>query len=211
MSLPARAYLLSPTYIVALAGGILATFGASGLIFFARSMILDVRHFSTVIGSLFMAFVGLACGVGGVVFGGFWGDALNKRARGGHARAIGLSALIQIPFGVSSLLVTNHLAFMALTAVAVFFLSVYNGPSAAVVDELGPPQFSATLQAVFMFGIHVLGNAPAPTVIGWIADRSSIPLALQTTVAAFGLSGVLFMITARRQKAGLSFHSDPAP
>ena len=64
---------------------------------------------------------------------------------------------------------------MVLTAVAVFFLSVYNGPSAAVVDELGPPQFAATLQAVFMFGIHVLGNAPAPPVIGWLADRSSRP------------------------------------
>jgi len=210
VSLPARAYLLSPTYILALAGGILATFGASGLIFFARPMILDVRHFSVAIGTIYMAFVGIGCGVGGVVFGGYWGDTLNRRSRGGHARAIGLSALIQIPFGVSSLIVTNHVAFMALTAVAVFFLSVYNGPSAAIVDELGPPQFSATLQAVFMFGIHVLGNAPAPTVIGWIADRSSVPLALQLTVAAFGLSGVLFMIVARRQKAGASYNSGPA-
>ncbi len=209
-SRPARAYLTSPTYILALAGGILATFGASGLIFFARWMILDVRHFSLAIGTAFMALVGIACGVGGVVFGGYWGDTLNRRARGGHARAIGLSALIQIPFGVGSLLITNHLGFMVLTAVAVFFLSVYNGPSAAVVDELGPPQFSATLQAVFMFGIHLLGNAPAPTVIGWIADRSSIPLALQVTVGAFALSGVLFLIVARRQKAAPSFHSDPA-
>lgn len=210
-SLPARAYMLSPTYILALMGGILATFGASGLIFFARTMILDVRQFSIVIGSLFMAFVGLGCGVGGVIFGGYWGDELNRKARGGHARAIGLSALIQIPFGAGSLLITNHVGFMVFTAIAVFFLSVYNGPSAAVVDELGPPQFAATLQAVFMFGIHVLGNAPAPTVVGWLADRSSIPLALQTTVIAFGLSGVLFIIVARRQKTGPSFHSEPTP
>jgi MFS transporter, Spinster family, sphingosine-1-phosphate transporter len=210
-SLPARAYLLSPTYILALAGGILATFGASGLIFFARSMILDVRHLSVLIGTVFMAFVGIACGVGGVVFGGYWGDTLNRRARGGHARAIGLSALIQIPFGVASLLVTNHVMFMVLTAFAVFFLSVYNGPSAAVVDELGPPQFSATLQAVFMFGIHVLGNAPAPALIGLVADRSNLPLALQLTVIAFGLAGVLFMIVARRQKAVPSFHPEPTP
>ena len=211
-SLPARAYLLSPTYILALAGGILATFGASGLIFFARTMILDVRQFTILLGSIFMAFVGLGCGVGGVIFGGYWGDTLNRRAPGGHARAIGLSALIQIPFGAASLIVTNHLGFMLFTALAVFFLSVYNGPSAAVVDELGPPQFSATLQAVFMFGIHVLGNAPAPTVIGWVADQThSVPLALQLTVAAFGIAGVMFMIVARRQKAGLSFHSDPAP
>ena len=59
---------------------------------------------------------------------------------------------------------------MILTAASAFLLSVYNGPSAAVVDELGPPQFAATLQAVFMFGIHVLGNAPAPPVVGWLAD-----------------------------------------
>jgi predicted MFS family arabinose efflux permease len=209
--LPARAYLTSPTYILALAGGILATFGASGLIFFARWMILDVRHFSLAIGTAFMAFVGIGCGVGGVVFGGFWGDTLNRRARGGHARAIGLSALIQIPFGIGSLVITNHLGFMLLTSVAVFFLSVYNGPSAAVVDELGPPQFSATLQAVFMFGIHVLGNAPAPTLIGLVADRSNLPLALQLTVIAFGLAGVLFLIVARRQKTDPSFHSEPTP
>jgi hypothetical protein len=100
---------------------------------------------------------------------------------------------------------------MLLTSVAVFFLSVYNGPSAAVVDELGPPQFSATLQAVFMFGIHVLGNAPAPTLIGLVADRSNLPLALQLTVIAFGLAGVLFMIVARRQKTEPSFRSEPTP
>ena len=35
--LPARAYLLSPTYLIALAGGILATFGASGLVFWSRA------------------------------------------------------------------------------------------------------------------------------------------------------------------------------
>ena len=84
--------------------------------------------------------------------------------------------------------------------VAVFLLSVYNGPSAAVIDELGPPQFSGTLQGVSLFLAHVLGNAPAGPVTGFIADRSSTSLALQTTMLAFGVSGVLFMIVAHRQR-----------
>ena len=200
-TLPARAYLLAPIYIFALAGGILATFGASALIYWARWLLIEERHLSITTATLFMGVIGLVCGAGGVVAGGYAGDAFSRRARGGHALAIGLSMLLAFPVGVAALLITDPVVlFMTLTALTVFFLSVYNGPSAAVVDELGPPQFSATLQAAFMFGIHVLGNAPAPSVVGWVADRSTVAMALHLAMLAFLLSGVLFMVVARRQR-----------
>ena len=203
-TLPARAYLLAPTYLLALAGAVLATFGASALIIWSPWLIIQERGFSVNVGSGFMAAVGIVCGVGGVVAGGYLGDALTKRAPGGHARAIGLSLLLAIPAGVATLLITNKPAFMMLTAITVFLLSVYNGPSAAMIDELGPPQFAATLQATTMFWIHVLGNAPAGPVVGWIADRTSVSAALQTAVLAFAASGALFMIVANRQRRGRS-------
>jgi hypothetical protein len=89
-----------------------------------------------------------------------------------------------------------------LTAASSFLLSIYNGPSAAVIDELGPPEYAATLQAVAMFSLHVLGNSPAPSVIGRISDQFHTPIAvaLQAAIVAFGLSGVLFVMVARRQK-----------
>jgi MFS family permease len=198
--LPARAYILAPTYLIALAGGILSTFGASGLVVWSRSLIMDERHLRPIVANIFMAGVGLVCGIGGVVAGGYLGDALTRRGGiGGHARAIGISLLIAVPFGVAALLVKEPVAFMVLTAITVFLLSVYNGPSAAVIGEMGPPRFAATLQAVSMFWIHVAGNAPAGTAVGWIADRSTVALGLQSTIAAFGIAGVLFMIVARRQ------------
>ena len=206
-ALPARAYLLSPTFILALAGGVLATFGASSLIFWTRQLVIEDRHFSILVGSIFMAVVGLVAGAGGVIAGGYVGDALSRRARGGHALTIGGSMLIGAPVGALALLVTDHPIFMILTCVAAFLFSVYNGPSAAVVDELGPPQYAATLQAVFLFGIHVLGNAPAPMVVGWLFDRSkSVSLALQAAIVAFAISGVLFILVARRQRHAPSFH-----
>ncbi len=201
-ALPATAYLLSPTYLLALGGGIFATFGASGLIFWARWLIVEDRHFPLVAGSVFMAAVGLVAGAGGVVAGGYAGDALNRRRAGGHALTIGASMLLAAPLAALTLIVTARPAFMVLTTVTVFLLSVYNGPAAAVVDELGPPQLAATLQAVFMFGLQLLGNAPAASVVGWLADRSSVPLGLQATVGAFLLSGALFVAVARRQRAG---------
>jgi len=204
VTLPARAYLLAPTYVLALGGGILATFGASALIFWARWMLIEERHLSVTVASVFMVIVGLVCGAGGVVAGGYAGDAFNRRRRGGHALSIGLSMALAFPFGVAALLITGKVVFMALIAVTTFLLSVYNGPSAAVVDELGPPQFAATLQATFMFGIHVLGNAPAASVVGWVADRSSVAVALQVAMAAFLASGILFLVVARRQRRELT-------
>ncbi len=197
--LPARAYLLSPTYVIGLLAGILVTFGASALIFWGAELMKAERRMSANLTSGFIGFVGFVT-VAGVLFGGHAGDTLNRRVRGGHALAIGLSLLFAIPAGAISLVVSSNLLFMALSALTAFFLAVYHGPSAAVVDEMGPPQFSATLQAVYLCGIHVLGNATAPPAVGWLADRSSLPLALQAAVAAFGLSGVFYMWVARRQR-----------
>ncbi len=198
---PARAYVLSPTYLMALAGGTLAAFGANGLIFWARYLIVEERHFSETIGSVFMGTVGLIAGAGGVVAGGYVGDAITRRRPGGHSLTIGASMLAAAPLAALTLMVTSHPPFMVLTTITVFLLSVYNGPAAAIVDELGPPQLAATLQAVFMFWLQLLGNTPAASVVGWIADRSSVPIGLQAAVIAFFLSGVLFMIVARRQRA----------
>jgi hypothetical protein len=70
-----------------------------------------------------------------------------------------------------------------------------------VIDEMGPPRFAATLQSFAMFWIHVLGNAPAGSVVGWIADRSTRRRSgSRPPVAAMGIAGVLFMIVARRQR-----------
>ena len=187
--------------MIALAGGILSTFGASALVVWAQSLIVGERHLAPKVANTFMALVGIVPGIGGVVAGGYLGDWFTRRrGTGGHAQAIGVSLIAAVPFGVASLLITHQVTFMALTAITVFLLSVYNGPAAAVIDELGPPRFAATLQSFAMFWIHVLGNAPAGSVVGWIADHSSVAFGLQAAVAAMGISGVLFLIVARRQK-----------
>ena len=169
---------------------------------------IEERHFSVTAGSAFMAVVGLIAGVGGVIVGGYAGDAFNRRRNGGHALTIGLSMLIGAPVGALALMVSGHAAFMVMTFSAAFLFSVYNGPSAAVVDELGPPQYGATLQAVFMFGLHVLGNAPAPSTVGAISDHfhTSIATSLQAANIAFALSGVLFLVVASRQRKAPAFH-----
>ena len=85
--LPARAYLLAPTYLIALAGGILSTFGASALVVWSRSLIIEERHISIASATSSWPRVGLVCGIGGVVAGGYLGDALTRRAAAAATRA----------------------------------------------------------------------------------------------------------------------------
>ena len=197
-ALPARAYLLNPTYIVSFAGGILVTFGVSGLLFWSRWLIIDERGFSVLGGSTLMLCIGVFCGIGGVITGGIIGDRIGRTRRGGHALVVGISLLTAVPMGLGCLLIANKPVFAMLTAMTVFCLSMYNGPAAVVVDQLAPPQYAATLQAVFLFGIHVLGDAPAGSVIGLIGGSTTVAHSLLVTVAACALSGARFLSAAHR-------------
>jgi MFS family permease len=202
----ARAYLLNPTFLAFLLGGILVTFGASGLLFWSRALIIDERGFSVIGGSVMMLSIGLGCGIGGVLLGGYVGDRYGRRRKGGHAFVMGASLLIAVPLSTGCLLISQKLAFGVLTAATVFMLSVYNGPAAVVVDQLAPARYAATLQAVFLFFSHVLGNAPAPPVIGLIAEHATMGHSMLVTTATFLLSGALFVYTSRRQFREPSFH-----
>ncbi len=213
--LPARAYLLSANYLIALAGGIAATFGASAMVVWAETMLIGERQLGRMFAGGYMLAVGLLSGVGGVLLGGWAGDRMSRRGGGGHALAVGGAFLLAVIPGVTSLLTGNLAVFLMLCPVASFFLSVYNGPSVAIVDELAPARYAATLQGNFLFFIHLLGNAPAPAAIGWTADRLAGRVAMPVSVAlvfamgAFALSGALFVALSRRQRAGGHVRPDP--
>ncbi len=199
-TMPARNYLLNPTFLICLVGGILGTFAGSGLLFWARWVIIDERGFSVVGGSLLMLAIGVGCGIGGVITGGIAGDVVGHRRAGGHALVVGVALLAAVPLGIAALLVNQKVAFAILMALSVFLLSAYNGPTAVIVDQLAPAQYAATLQAVFLFGIHVLGDAPAGSIVGLIAGHATVSHSLLITVVAYGLAGVLFLYTAARQR-----------
>jgi MFS family permease len=193
-------FLLAPAFIMALCGGILVTFASSGLLFWASWLIIKERHFSNVGGALLMGALGTVFGITGVIAGGITGDVVARRQVGGHARVMGTSLLLAIPSGLGCLLVANKPAFAVLTGMSVFLLSAYNGPAAVVVDQLAPANRAATMQAIFMFGVHVLGDAPAGAVVGFIGGFTTIAHALLITVAAYGVAGFLLVAVARRQR-----------
>ena len=195
-----RAVLTQPAFLIALAGGALATFGMSGLITWSGYLLGVERSLPHASVGIFMLIAGTVCGAGGAILGGWAGDAAKRRHAGGYSLAIGTSF---IAGGFTALLAlhTDPVAqFLGLIALTILLLSVYNGPAAAVVHEMVPPRFAATAQGIFLFGIHLFGNAPAPAVVGWIAEKSTVATALHVPVIAFLVSGVLFIAVAHCQR-----------
>jgi MFS transporter, Spinster family, sphingosine-1-phosphate transporter len=204
--LPARRYLLSRVYVTSVAAGAFANFGAGAIIAWMPTLLLRERHIAPTVASIYLGVVAIVCGAGGVLFGGYAGDALSRRVRAGHALVVGVSFIASVPVGLTALFIPSQFLFLSLTAVAAFLFSVYNGPIAAAVDEMGPRAYATTLQANFLLIVTLCGNAPAALVTGRASDllqgRAASPLAsaLVGAMVAFLMSGVLFVAVSRMQR-----------
>jgi hypothetical protein len=71
---------------------------------------------------------------------------------------------------------------------------------------MGPRAYATTLQATFLLVATLVGNAPAPLVIGRVSDAARghvgapLAMALVAAMVAFAASGAAFVATARMQR-----------
>jgi hypothetical protein len=82
-------------------------------------------------------------------------------------------------------------------ALAAFFLLLNTSPlNAAVINSVGA-HIRATAIAVNIFIIHILGDVPSPTMMGWVADRRSLQAAFVLPVIAMIISSVILFYGMR--------------
>src|SRR5258708_9709751 len=84
-------------------------------------------------------------------------------------------------------------AMVPAIALAAFFLLLNTAPlNAAVINSVGAHMRASAID-VNIFIIHILGDVPSPTMMGWVADRHSLQAAFVLPVIAMALSSaVLF-------------------
>src|SRR3954468_16561907 len=100
---------------------------------------------------------------------------------------------------------------MPAIGVAAFFLLFNTSPlNAAIINSVGA-HIRATALAVNIFIIHILGDVPSPTMIGWIADRHSLQVGFILPVIAMGLSAAILFYGMRFAPVVATQRSKPAP
>jgi hypothetical protein len=82
-------------------------------------------------------------------------------------------------------------------AVAAFFLLLNTSPlNAAVINSAGA-HIRATAISANIFIIHILGDVPSPTMMGWVADRHSLQTAFILPIVAMMVSSVILFYGMR--------------
>jgi MFS transporter, Spinster family, sphingosine-1-phosphate transporter len=191
-----RAFLTSTLGMAAM------TFSLGGIQVWMPQFLYSERHYSLLSANLMFGIIIVVDGILASLAGGWLGDYLLPRINSSYYLVSAVSMALGVPFMIAALFVSGR-AMVPAIAVAAFFLLLNTSPlNAAVINSVGA-QIRATALAVNIFIIHILGDVPSPTMMGWVADRHSLQAAFILPVIAMVVSSVILFSGMRYAPAVL--------
>jgi len=186
----------NPAFWTATLGMAMYTFSIGGLSVWMPTFLSRVRAIPLKEANLSFGLITLFNGIVATLIGGWLGDKFLKRKPGAYyvLSAFAMAAGI-IPMAIA-IYVPGRAMFPAIF-VGEFLIFLNTGPlNAAIVNSVGA-HIRATAIAVNLFVIHLLGDVPAPPLIGKISDRTSLETAFVTVLVANALSAAILFYGAR--------------
>ena len=131
---------------------------------------LDIFGLSSGQAGLFSGAVIVLAGLVGTVLGGYMADWLNRRHQGARVLVCGIGFLLSAPSFALAITTHNFLVFSVFFIITTILLTLYTGPSTAATQDVVPAILRASAIAVSLFFAHLLGDAFAPTLVGFLAS-----------------------------------------
>ena len=182
--------LRNPAFLTSTLGMAFMTFSLGGIQVWIPQFLIRERHFTLQTANLEFGGIIVIDGILAALMGGWLGDYLLPRMRSSYYFVSAASMLLGIPVMIVALFNKGSLMIPAI-GVAAFFLLFNTAPlNAAVINSVGA-HIRATALAVNIFIIHILGDVPSPTMMGWVADKKSLQAAFILPVIAMGVSAAI--------------------
>jgi MFS family permease len=184
--------LRNPAFLTSTLGMAAMTFSLGGIQVWMPKFLYSNRGYTLEAANFAFGIIIVADGIVASLVGGWLGDYLLPRMKSSYYLVSAVSMLLGVPVMIVALFVKGPLMMPAI-AVAAFFLLLNTAPlNAAVINSVGA-RIRATAIAVNIFIIHLLGDIPSPTMMGWVADRRSLQAGFILPVIAMAVSaGILF-------------------
>jgi MFS family permease len=197
---PERATILglsrNPAFLTATLGMAAMTFSLGGIQVWMPQFLYSERHYSLESANFMFGIIIVVDGILSALAGGWLGDYLLRRTKSSYYLISAASMLLGVPFMIVALFVRGRVMVPAI-AVAAFFLLFNTAPlNAAVINSVGA-HIRATAIAVNIFIIHILGDVPSPTMMGWVADKRSLQAAFVLPVIAMVVSSAILFYGMR--------------
>jgi MFS family permease len=186
----------NPAFLTATLGMAAMTFSLGGIQVWMPQFLYSERHYSLVAADFTFGIIVVVDGILAALAGGWLGDHLLPRTKSAYYLVSAASMALGVPAMIVALFWRGRVMVPAI-AVAAFFLLLNTSPlNAAVLNSVGA-HIRATAIAVNIFIIHILGDVPSPTMMGWVADRRSLQAAFILPVIAMVISSAILFYGMR--------------
>ena len=184
-------------YMAIVLGYAAYTFALGGLAFWMPSFLERVRGLTqSQAGTQFGEIVVLT-GFVGTFAGGWLADYVLRFSRHGYLWVSGAVTVLAAPLALVALAVPQREVYFPALVLAQLLLFMSTGPvNAALVSSVSPWQ-RASASALCMFTIHLLGDVPSPTLIGYLSHHGSLAHAVLLVPAAILIGGVIWLAAVR--------------
>jgi len=186
----------NPAFLTSTLGMAAMTYSLGGIQVWMPKFLFSERGYTLEAANFAFGIIIVVDGILAALAGGWLGDYLLPRMKSSYYFVSALSMLLGVPVMIAALFAKGPIMMPAI-AVAAFFLLLNTAPlNAAVINSVGA-HIRATALAVNIFIIHILGDVPSPTMMGWVADKRSLQAAFVLPVIAMGISSAILFYGMR--------------
>jgi MFS family permease len=173
------------------------TFALGGLAFWMPSFLERVRGFTQGQAGTQFGEIVVLTGFVGTFIGGWVADYALRRWRNAYMGMSGIVTLLAAPLALLALALPQREFYLPALVLAQLLLFMSTGPvNAALMSSVTPWQ-RATAGGLCMFTIHVLGDVPSPTLIGYLSHHGSLAHAVLIVPLAVLAAGLIWLLAAR--------------
>jgi multidrug resistance protein len=180
----------NPAFWTATLGMTAMTFALGGIQVWMPTFLSQARGYSLQSANLMFGAIVVVDGIVASLAGGWLADFLLPRMKSAYYFTSAISMALGVPFTIVALFARGP-AMLPAIAISAFLLLFNTSPlNAAVVNSVGA-HIRATAIASNIFIIHLLGDVPSPTLMGYVADRQSLQTAFLLPVVAMVVSSAI--------------------
>ena len=180
----------NPAFLTSTLGMAFMTYSLGGIQVWMPQFLYSERHYSLEKANLLFGMIIVVDGIFASLAGGWLGDFLLRRMKSSYYLVSAASMLLGVPVMIVALFAKGPVMIPAIGAAA-FLLLLNTAPlNAAVINSVGA-HIRATAIAVNIFIIHILGDVPSPTMMGWVADKRSLQASFVLPIIAMGISSAI--------------------
>jgi MFS transporter, Spinster family, sphingosine-1-phosphate transporter len=192
----------SKSYVWAVAGYCAYTFAVGGIAHWIPSYIQRTYSLSELSANTLFGGIAVGSGLVGTLLGGYLGDHLSKKERGGHLKISAISMFFAIPAFWFCMHAETVKSFAILLVFVQLFFFLSTSPINVALLESVPEKFRNSGMAMAIFLCHVLGDAISSPLIGKVSDVSgSLQSGILLCAPVIFLSAIFWWLGSRVKEA----------